>query len=471
MKLFTKIFLCTVIVITAALSVMSYFMISESFKNSLGRENRRSLDEYQLIKFTLQSAILAAARSDSLSDDSMANIAMQTADAAPSGSQTAIFSENKQLIYSSFPDPSQDYILSLINSIDGNRLKYETQIRGGEYWLTTAGSMTQSGRTVYLSTSRNITDVILEKRHMQTRFIVIYAIVIFASSLIMLLLSIVLTNPIKRLTRSTRRIAGGKYAERVNITSTDEIGELSLRVNRMATTVEDTIRELELNAQQKEDFVANFAHELKTPLTSVIGYADMIYQKDMSKQEIKKAASYIVNEGMRLEALSLKLMELIVLNRQDFMLAEMPAHELLNDVAETLHPVIKKKRLDFHIAAEPAYIRVEFDLFKTLLLNLADNAVKADSTRIDISGRTEGGDYIIAVSDNGRGIPEDQLARITEAFFMVDKSRSRKQHGAGLGLAIAAKIAALHGTELKYTSEVSKGTTVTVILPISGGEA
>lgn len=468
MKLFTKIFLCTVAVITFALSVMGFLMISESFKNAFARENQRALEEYQLLKFTLQSGMLSAAQSKSLTEESLLSLARQTADVAPSGNQTAIFSgDEKQLIHSTFP---ADYAFTSLLSADRDGIIYETENRGGNHWLIVTGGFEQSGEIIYLSTARNISAVIAEKKALQTRFAIVYAIVLLVSSMIMLLLSLVLTNPIKRLTRSTRRIASGRYAERVNITTLDEIGELSLRFNRMANTVEETIRQLELNAQQKEDFVANFAHELKTPLTSVIGYADMIYQKDLSKREVKEAAGYIVNEGLRLEALSIKLLELIVLDKQDFTLMEMPADELLKDVAETLRPLMEQKHIDLYLTPEPAYIRIEFDLFKTLLLNLADNASKADSTRINISGRIAGESYIITVADDGRGIPEDQLSRITEAFYMVDKSRSRKQHGAGLGLAIAAKIAKLHATVLEYQSEVGKGTSVRIALPMSGYE-
>jgi len=121
------------------------------------------------------------------------------------------------------------------------------------------------------------------------------------------------------------RIADGSYSERLKVFSNDEMGELSKRFNTMAETIEERIAELSNAAKQKEDFVSNFAHELKTPLTSVIGYADMIYQKPLSREDTKNAAAYILDEGLRLEALSLKLMDLVVLNRQDFVLEELPA--------------------------------------------------------------------------------------------------------------------------------------------------
>lgn len=467
MKLFTKIFLCTIAVITAALSIMGYLMISDSFSNAIAHENQRSLTEYQLLKFALQSGILSASENNGLSDEAMKAIVQQTVNAAPSENQTAALAENESVIFSTFPD---EYSFAGLAKLDERGLVYTIENRSGMYWLVVMGKFTQSGKSMFLLNARNITPVIEEKQLMQKRFTTTFIIVICVSATVMVGLSFFLTAPIKRLTHNTRLFTMGKYDERVTVKSSDEIGELSRSFNRMADTIQDTIRQLELNAQQKEDFVANFAHELKTPLTSVIGYADMIYQRnDLTHKEVKEAAGYIVNEGMRLEALSLKLMELIVLNRQDFTFTKMRADEVVQDVSATLRPLMEKKGIRFTAFAQSAYIRIEFDLFKTLLLNLIDNAVKADGKHIRLNGKLEDGRYVLSVTDDGRGIPKDQLDRITEAFYMVDKSRSRSQHGAGLGLAIASRIAALHGAQMEYQSELGIGTIVMVMLDAEGG--
>jgi len=264
--------------------------------------------------------------------------------------------------------------------------------------------------------------------------------------------------------KAAASIAQGRYDERLHISRGDEIGELSNSFNLMADAVEEKIDELVLNARQKEDFVANFAHELKTPLTSVIGYADMIYQKDPPPTQAKDAAWYILNEGLRLEALSLKLLDLIVLNRQDFVLEEMETKELMADISGSLKPMLGDKEVNLRLKIQPGYIKVEFDLFKTLMFNLIDNAVKAGCKNIDIRGKHTTGGYSISVSDDGSGMPASELARITEAFYTVDKSRSRRQHGAGIGLALVARIAEMHGSNLTFSSAVSVGTEVTIDL-------
>jgi signal transduction histidine kinase len=305
-----------------------------------------------------------------------------------------------------------------------------------------------------------------QKEQMTRYFTYIYVITLAVSMAAVLVLSIFMTGPVKRMNRAASDIARGRYKERLPVSSGDEIGEFSANFNLMADAVEEKIYKLLENAWQKEDFVANFAHELKTPLTSVIGYADMLYQKTLAPAQVKDAAWYILNEGLRLEALSLKLMDLIILDKQDFVLEEMRSDELFADIAGGLKPLLEGKNVALALDISPEYIMVEYDLFKTLLLNLIDNAVKAGSGRIEIAGKPGGGFYNVGVADDGRGMPETELSRITEAFYTVNKSRSRKQHGAGLGLALAERIAVIHGGPLKFSSREGAGTVVQFELKI-----
>ena len=103
----------------------------------------------------------------------------------------------------------------------------------------------------------------------------------------------------------------------------------------------------------------------------------------------------------------------------------------------------------------------------SIVKELVENAIDAGATAVTVEIK-EGGISFIRITDNGRGIPADQLQRITEAFYMVDKSRSRREHGAGLGLALASKIAAIHATQLEYDTEEGRGTTVTLRLALCG---
>lgn len=329
------------------------------------------------------------------------------------------------------------------------------------------GQSAGESRKICFVTQWDITKTVQQQEIMRQYFIRCYVAAMAAGMVLMGVLSALLTGPLKRMSKAAGRMAEGCYEERLSIHGKDEIGELAGSFNQMAAAVEEKIGELSRAAREKEDFVANFAHELKTPLTSIIGYADTIYQKELPREEVRRASWHIWNEGMRLEALSFKLMELIVLGRQDFPLVEMPADELIRDVADGLAPLLEEHCVILELETGQAYVRVDYDLLKTLLINLVDNSVKAGSSRVMLHGAVREGRYEITVRDNGCGMEEEVLTRITEAFYMVDKARSRKQHGAGLGLALADRIARIHGSDLKFESRKGEGTVVTFWLECS----
>ena len=471
MKFFAKLFLCTLLILTTALAVAEYFTVSASLSNAVDHQVDNGLQQHQLVKYAVQSGILTASRSNSVGEDTLREVAQQTAEAmsvelslAPTGGE-AVFSNLAQGLEGSAQD--EGYI---------NYQIVERTQEGGEAeglisnWLVVTSTFHQSGYGLELTTAENVSGVFAEAQQLRHRCELVFLLAILAGSLAILLFSWLLTRPIHRLERASRAFAEGNYRRRIKTRSRDEVGDLTRSFNRMADTIQDKIGALELAVRQREDFVAAFAHELKTPMTSIIGYADTIYQKQLTPAQIHEAAGYILNEGMRLESLSFKLMELITLDRQDFLLEEMDLGELLRDVEETAFPAALKRKVRLSVAREPGYARVEYDLFKTLLLNLLDNAFKSGGSQVRLTGEVRGDRYRIQVRDDGRGIPADQLQRITEAFYMVDKSRSRREHGAGLGLALCARIATIHGTALEYDSQEGRGTVVTISLPLCDGE-
>lgn len=247
-----------------------------------------------------------------------------------------------------------------------------------------------------------------------------------------------------------------------------------LRVSRAKIAeLEHSMSNLEDVANRREEFIASFAHELKTPLTAIIGYADMLRSKDMSPKSRFTAAGYIFSEGKRLEALSLKLMDIIVAGKAGFDTRKFEVGYFIRSIAAVTVPSLSNDGLTLDMRWEPGEIEVEPDLFKTLMINLVDNARKAShkNDTIELFGKAEGDGYALYVRDHGRGMKKEELGKITEPFYMIDKSRSRAQNGAGLGLALCQRIAELHGTRLEYDSELGKGTTVRIFLKGDGANA
>lgn len=247
--------------------------------------------------------------------------------------------------------------------------------------------------------------------------------------------------------------------------SSKETREMRLQKVRISE-LERNIENLENVAARREEFIGSFAHELKTPLTAIIGYADMLRSKEMTPKSRFTAAGYIFSEGKRLEALSLKLMDIIVAGNQKFEPKRFEVGYFIRSVAAVTVPSLSNDGMTLDMRWEPGEIFVEPDLFKTLMINLVDNARKASHKGyvVELYGKVEDGGYALYVRDHGRGIPKEELSKITEPFYMIDKSRSRAQNGAGLGLALCQRIAELHGTKLEYDSTEGKGTTVRILL-------
>ena len=235
------------------------------------------------------------------------------------------------------------------------------------------------------------------------------------------------------------------------------------RRRQRAEELEGEIKLLEEAADRREEFIASFAHELKTPLTAIIGYADMLRSREMSPKNRFTAAGYIFSEGKRLEALSLK---------QGIERRRFDAPYFIREVAAVTVPSLAADGMTLDMRWEPGEVEIEPDLFKTLMINLIDNARKASrkGQTVELFGKREEGGYAFYVRDHGRGMKKEDLSRITEPFYMIDKSRSRAQNGAGLGLALCQRIAELHGTTLEYESEPGQGTTVRVYLKGGGQE-
>lgn len=272
------------------------------------------------------------------------------------------------------------------------------------------------------------------------------------------------SKPIREMTLATKKIREGSMGVKITTKNKDELGVLADCFNTMIESLEEKIMELEDAARRQEDFVGSFAHEIKTPLTSIIGYADLLRSKKMDVETSFMAANYIFSEGKRLENISIKLLELIVEKNTKLQKSKIMVDQLINEVVEILRPSLNEKNINVNLDMGHFLINVDVELMKTVLMNLIDNARKAVDENGIIRVRAYESDekVVIEIIDNGRGIPKEDLDKITEAFYRVDKSRARIEGGAGLGLSISRQIIELHHGQITFDSELNKGTRVCI---------
>jgi len=293
------------------------------------------------------------------------------------------------------------------------------------------------------------------------RFLGLEAVVLAAAALVTALLARQMTRPLQILQAASAEIAGGDYDRRTALHTGDELENVSQSFDKMADAVQEKIADLQEDVQRREDFMGAFAHELKTPMTSIIGYADMLRTLQIDPAEQHEAAGAIYHESRRLEALSYKLLSLLSLSDERLELAPVD----LTDLWPRLRMACPQVPL--LTPQGGAVVHGDADLLLDLLCNLVQNAAKASPAGMPVTVLlADAGDTVaLTVQDHGCGIPADKLARVTEPFYMVDKSRARKQGGSGMGLALCQRIAAVHGGTLQISSQVGVGTAVTVTLP------
>ena len=465
MRFAWKVTLAALCILLLCTGVGSYLLISLSFQSALEREIDMAQEEMQMLRISFEAVCDARGVTLENAPERRRSLERTLAEASYFADRSfRVTTPSGSHIYSTLDSSSDQELLSQIGPrSSGYVLRREEA--SGRYLLHCAGPVALPDGSLYMETVRDISRLFNDREiHYQVyRWIVL--LVMGAGSLVMFALSYWLTTPIRSLGRVATQLAQGDYSPRARVLGGDEISELAESFNHMADAVEKTVQELEDAARRQEDFTASFVHELKTPLTSIIGYADMLRSGNLPEDMRFKAASYIFSEGKRLENLSLALMSLLVVGHSAADARPVNMRRLCQEAARICQPAMRAKGLTLSVRAEEGFLRGDAALLQTLLQNLLDNARKAaDSGQVVLSGKSTEGGYRVTVADQGRGIPEGELNKITEPFYMVDKSRSRAEGGAGLGLALCKQIAALHGGELRFESREGRGTTVTVEL-------
>ncbi|QBD80964.1 HAMP domain-containing histidine kinase [Ktedonosporobacter rubrisoli] len=470
MRFSFKIFICIVVAVALSFATGGYMLISSNFTAARDREVSLAVDEHLSLQYVFESALVTQElQGQGLTDDTVRTAAQGIAIglqlSGHGGRAIIVYNSRAKEIYPDAGKQAPDSTKMI--GLRAGQVMYAFTHIGKTYTLFVTGLLVYGSEKMYLSYSQDISEIFAQRDAQIQTFIFYQGINILMSAVLAFLISWLLTRPVRQLTQISHRIAAGDYKRRVEIRTSDEIGELAQSFNLMAASVEEKINALEQSSHIKDDFIANFTHELKTPMTSIVGYADMLRSRQLNPETLFKAANYIYNEANRLEALSLKMLKLVVMERQDFTLAPVAAEELLRYILRAATPSFVGSDVTIKASAHKGWVAVEPDLMKTLLLNLMDNARKASSAGsiVELRGSHDGEQYTFTVTDHGRGIPQEELGRITEAFYMVDKSRSRVQNGAGLGLSIASKIATLHHTTLQFVSCPGVGTSVSISLP------
>lgn len=277
-----------------------------------------------------------------------------------------------------------------------------------------------------------------------------------------------LTKPLRDLGDSARRIAEGNYHERVAITSKDEIGQFARTFNIMADSVERKIYDMDDWVKERQRSLDHLSHEIRTPITAMIGYSQVLMHAKATDEDKQKAVEYIGQQSMRLKLLSEKLMHLSRLQYDEAELLPVKIRDVLCETHKTLLSLLNAKNVRLQIVLPDIQVMGDAVLLETLFQNLIENAIYASNQdqEIEVIGAVEEGFLKVSVQDYGIGIEEQDLESITEPFVRIDAARSGQHGGAGIGLALCKRICDLHQSPLRIASIPKVGTTVSVYFTI-----
>ncbi|MDE6659766.1 MAG: HAMP domain-containing histidine kinase [Eubacterium sp.] len=218
-----------------------------------------------------------------------------------------------------------------------------------------------------------------------------------------------------------------------------------------------------------KQFTANLSHELKTPLTAISGYGEILENTSVSPEDASRFGGIIYKESQRLINLTHDIIQLSQLEEYDFkpIVDTVDLAEIAFSCVEALSVGAQKRDIKLHVDGNEAFIRASKSLLDELVYNLVENAIRynVDGGEVFVTVENKEKEIVLAVRDTGIGIPESAQGRIFERFFRVDKSRSKQTGGTGLGLAIVKHSAEYLGGSVQLESKENVGTTITVFLP------
>lgn len=342
---------------------------------------------------------------------------------------------------------------------DDGQVRYRAvRVSGVEYLVVQSSAMIGT-EECSIAFVRNISEMVNGIRQMAMQCGIAGVCVIVVAAAAMWLIVFRSMKPIKTLKSGAAQLAQGQYENRIVVAGKDELSELAADFNKMADAIESNIRELNDKSERQQVFINDLSHELKTPVTSIMLCAETLLRRKVAQENQTPCLQRIYEQGKWLERLSQKLMTLVLLQSKINKRSE-SVSDLLEAVKATTVDALMEKNIMLVIDCDSSEVEMDFDLMRSALVNLIENARKASDEGQPIEVHAY--ENIIEVTDHGRGIPPEEIERITDPFYMVDRSRSKAAGGSGLGLTIVKKIVEAHGAALSIKSAPGKGTVIRI---------
>lgn len=398
---------------------------------------------------------------DSFTEGTLNHIALME---SKTETEVVITDENKEIIKSS--KPVSNGMRKLINGhpedISREGLLIESNWEEMNYLATSTEYHTGS-KDGYVYMFKNTEPLRLLIQNLNYHFILAGVLSLVVISIIYFLLSRILTSPLIKMKEATEHLSNGYFQVKLPDLGKDELGELSNSIQKLANDL--------VNIQNDRlEFLASVSHELRTPLTYIQGYTTVALREGLPQEERNEYLKIIQDESGRIVHLIENLFELAKIDQNNFTITkqEVELCPLIQDVVAKVRPAFDRKNITLQVTCpKMVYAFADPLRLQQIILNLLDNAIKYSEentvTKINVSSTTDK-KVRISISDQGVGIPENELENIFERLYRVEKSRSRGNGGSGLGLSIVKELVEAHGGSVTIESEEAKGSTVEILI-------
>jgi two-component system, OmpR family, sensor histidine kinase BaeS len=374
-----------------------------------------------------------------------------------------ITDKNQKIIGSSVPLNQEMKKNMLKNSLKQSNLILDNDWKNDRY-ITTVSLIGHSKGYIYMFYPTNVLK--------ETVFVLKLLIIVTGIGTALLgfgligFLSRTITKPLLSMKDATNKLAEGKYRQKIPSKGNDEVAQLSSAIQRLG-------EQLQFYEDNRNEFLSAVSHELRTPLTYIKGYSDVLSKGLVKNHEEEMEYLSIINkESKRVAFLVDDLFEMSKLQMGKFQLNKETGdiNFIIKKVTETLRPAAEKKgiMLTISLQEQMAPIRMDVNRMEQVIYNLIENAIKyTDFGEVTIHSSIQNHDVVIEIKDTGQGIPSQEILKIWDRFYRVEKSRARKTGGSGLGLYIAKQIVDSHDGEIKVNSIENKGSTFFIYLPMN----
>lgn len=458
MKFWQKAYLCVILIFLISFDLITYLSISKSYSLNMSQMYSTAENERYVIQSSLTSRITDI--SSLYQGLNAENLKLYVEPYGDYYKDQKIYMEiyyNDSLVYSNFPHTLIDRPELQIEP--GQKSTIKRTVDGISYYFVAGylGEPYSSVKYVYVKDIQVLTDF----RNEMVRHAIFSSIAVFIFlSVVLLAMLLKLTAPIRKLHQGAEEFATGNYQKRVRIRSRDEIGELASSFNKMADSVENHIHRLSELTEARQLFINNLAHEMRTPLTAILGYGQSLKYAKLTDDEQKKALDYIIDQSNRMKGMAGKLMDLAMPSHETIRFEEIDLQASIKNVEASLSQKLAGQDIKIIKSFKQSQVLGDKNLIESFIQNIMENAIQALPLGGEIVIETFQKEkmLVLSIKDNGTGMSESDLKKVFEPFYRADKARTRANGGAGLGLALCKQICDLHDAQINVTSELKKGT-------------